>query len=202
VLTGIFKSPVAGRVQARSLNLEGDRQADLSVHGGPDKAVYAYPAEHYAYWRAQLPELDIPLGMFGENFTVQGFHEAEVRLGDRLRIGSALFSVTQPRLPCYKLGIRFGRDEMVKRFQQSGRTGFYLRVIEEGEVGAGDPIEVVRKTENNLSVADVVSLYNNQETANRELLQRAAATPELSESWRKHFQNLLSRIDRSAKSGS
>jgi MOSC domain-containing protein YiiM len=202
VLTGIFKSPLAGRVLVRALNLDGDRQADLSVHGGSDKAVYAYPAEHYPYWRAQLPEMEISWGMFGENFTVQGFQEAEVRIGDKLRIGSALFRVTQPRLPCYKLGIRFGRDDMVKRFIQSRRTGFYLRVLEEGDAGAGDSIEVVSAARNTLSVADIASLYDSPEDTNRDLLERAVLTEELSESWRSYFQGRLSRIEESKETRS
>jgi len=195
VRTGIFKRPVAGRVQVRTLNLEGDRQADLTVHGGPEKAVYAYPAEHYPYWRTQFPDMEISWGMFGENFTLQGFQEQGVRIGDKLRIGSALFSVTQPRSPCYKLGIRFGRDDMVKRFLHSGRTGFYLSVLEEGDVGAGDPVEMASKAEGNISVADVASLYAGAENASRDLLQRAALTEELAESWRNYFLNLLSRLN-------
>ncbi|MGH9813488.1 MAG: MOSC domain-containing protein, partial [Candidatus Acidiferrales bacterium] len=145
VLTGIFKQPVAGRVGVRRLNLDGDRQADLSVHGGPDKAVYAYPAEHYDFWRHELPGMELPFGMFGENLTVEGLREDEVNIGDRFAIGTAEFQVTQPRLPCYKLGIKFGRADMVKRFLHSRCTGFYFRVVKEGEVEAGDAIALVHR---------------------------------------------------------
>src|SRR5262245_25306653 len=129
VTTGIFKTPVAARVALRALNLEGDRQADLTVHGGADKAVYAYPSEHYPFWRRELPGLDLPCGAFGENLTTEGLDEAEVRIGDRFRVGTAEVRVTQPRIPCYKLGIRLGRDDIVERFLWSGRSGFYLAVL-------------------------------------------------------------------------
>lgn len=140
VQTSIWKSPREGRVRVNRLNVEGDQQSDLSVHGGIDKAVYVYPSEHYELWRRELPGMDIPWGAFGENFTIEGLLESDVRIGDRLTIGSAQFEVTQPRLPCYKLGIRFGRDDMIKRFLLSGRSGFYLAVLREGEIGAGDAI--------------------------------------------------------------
>src|SRR6266851_1777434 len=143
VTTGIFKEPVEGRVRLRTLNLDGDRQADLKVHGGIDKAVYAYPAEHYDYWRSELPGVELPWGMFGENFTVEGMLESGVNIGDEFRIGSAELVVTQPRLPCYKLAVKFGRDDIIKRFLGSGRTGFYFAVLKEGEVGAGDSIELL-----------------------------------------------------------
>jgi MOSC domain-containing protein YiiM len=141
VSTGIFKASVSGRIALRPLNFDGDRQADLSVHGGPDKAVYVYPAEHYAYWRRELPDMALPWGMFGENLTTEGLQEEDaLQVGDRFRIGSAEVVVTQPRLPCFKLGLRFGRDDIVRRFLASGRTGFYFRVVGEGDVAAGDPI--------------------------------------------------------------
>ena len=141
VRTSIFKRPVEGPVRVTKLNLDGDQQSDLSVHGGIDKAVYAYPSEHYAYWREELPGADLPWGAFGENLTTEGLSESAVNIGDRFRIGSAKFVVTQPRLPCYKLGVRFDRPDMVKRFFQSHRTGFYLAVLQEGEVAAGNSIE-------------------------------------------------------------
>jgi MOSC domain-containing protein YiiM len=137
VTTGIFKEPVAGRVMLRTLNLDGDRQADLSVHGGPSKAVYVYPAEHYDYWQRELPEMELPWGMFGENFTATGLAESELNIGDQFRVGSALVMVTEPRMPCYKLGIRFNRPDILKRFLASGRTGFYFAVLQEGEVEPG-----------------------------------------------------------------
>jgi MOSC domain-containing protein YiiM len=156
VRTSIWKEPVGGRVRVTRLNVEGDRQADLRVHGGPDKAVYAYPSEHYAYWRRELPDVDFPWGAFGENLTTEGLLETGVRVGDRLRAGSAEFVVTDPRMPCYKLGVRFGRDDMVKRFMASGRSGFYLAVLAEGDVAAGDPIELVPGPDDAATVADVV----------------------------------------------
>src|SRR4029079_19518830 len=153
VSTGIYKEPVDGRVMLRTLNLDGDRQADLTVHGGADKAVYAYPSEHYGHWRGELPEMELPWGMFGENFTVEGLDESSVNIGDRFRVGEAEVTVTQPRMPCYKLGIKFGRADIIKRFLASGLTGFYFSVRCEGEVGAGDEIELIGRDENNVTVA-------------------------------------------------
>ncbi len=158
ITTGIFKEPVQGRVMLRRLNIDGDKQADLSVHGGADKAVYVYPKEHYEYWRQKFPNMKLPWGMFGENFTTEGLLEDAVRIGDRFRVGTAELKVTQPRLPCYKLGIRFGRADMVKRFLASGRTGFYLAVLREGMVGAGYTIELIGRNVNNATVAEIVKL--------------------------------------------
>lgn len=165
VRTSIFKEPVQGRVRVERLKLEGDQQSDLSVHGGIDKAVYAYPSEHYAFWRKELPGVELPWGAFGENLTTEGLLEGETRIGDRLRAGSAEFVVTQPRMPCFKLAIRFGRPDMVKRFMRSGRTGFYLAVVREGEVGAGDAIEAVDQDEARVSVAEVVAKYQSRDAA-------------------------------------
>ena len=159
VRTSIFKTPADRRLPVTTLNLEGDQQADLSVHGGVAKAVYAYPSEHYEYWRRELPQADLPWGVFGENLTAEGLLEEDVRIGDRLRVGSAEFVVTQPRMPCFKLGIRFGRPDILKRFLHSGRTGFYFAVVLEGEVGAGDSIELIAQADGGLTVADVVNLY-------------------------------------------
>jgi MOSC domain-containing protein YiiM len=156
VRTSIFKAPVGGAVRVSKLNLAGDEQSDLSVHGGADKAVYAYPCEHYELWRAELPGVELPWGAFGENLTTAGLDEESVQIGDRLRIGSAELEVTQPRLPCFKLGIRFGRADMVKRFQRSGRSGFYFRVLREGEIARGDPIELVSAARSGVSVAEIV----------------------------------------------
>jgi MOSC domain-containing protein YiiM len=164
VVTAIFKEPATGKIPLRGYNLEGDQQADLRVHGGPHKAVYLYPREHYAYWSKQLPDADIPFGAFGENLTTSGLLEEEVRIGDRFRIGSAVLQVTQPRMPCYKLGVRFGRADMVKRFWNSGRSGIYFSVVEEGELAAGDPIEKVAAGPEPISVAEVVRLYRGDET--------------------------------------
>lgn len=155
VRTSIFKAALPGRVRVTSLNLEGDRQSDLSVHGGAGKAVYAYPSEHYAFWRKELPRIDFPWGAFGENLTTEGLLEDEVHIGDRLRAGSAEFVVTQPRMPCYKLAIRFGRPDIVKRFLRSGRSGFYLAVLRQGDVAAGDPVELVAGDGRRISVAQV-----------------------------------------------
>ena len=159
VTTSIFKEPVEGRVRVNRLNIAGDEQSDLTVHGGVDKAVYAYPSEHYAYWAEQLPGFSLPWGAFGENLTTDGLLESEIRIGDRLRIGTAEFAVTQPRMPCYKLGVRFDRADMVKRFLRSGRSGFYLKVLTEGEIGAGDAITLIARDEYGTSVAEVVALY-------------------------------------------
>lgn len=192
VSTGIFKEPVNERVMVRSLNLEGDGQADLTVHGGLEKAVYVYPFEHYDYWRDELPDIELTPGIFGENFTVTGFKEAELNIGDRFQVGTAQLMVTQPRLPCYKLGIRFGRSDMVKRFLASRRTGFYFSVLQEGEVGTGDTLELVSRDENNITVADITQLYTREQTT-PELLQRAAQLKALPTSWRDYFQEQIRR---------
>jgi MOSC domain-containing protein YiiM len=191
VTTGIYKSPVSGPVQVSRLNLAGDRQADLSVHGGPDKAVYVYPSEHYPYWREELPGAALPWGAFGENLTTEGVSETGLRVGDVLRIGSAEFVVTQPRLPCYKLNARFQRPDMVKRFLRSRRTGFYLAVMKEGQLSAGDEIELVPTDRSAVTVPEVVTLYTSR-TDNGELLERALATPALPASWREYFQRVSS----------
>lgn len=190
VATAIHKVAVTGPVEVRRLNLAGDRQADLSVHGGPDKAVYAYPSEHYAFWREELPGVALPWGAFGENLTVEGLTETELRVGDVLRIETAEFVVTQPRLPCFKLNARFQRPDMVKRFLRSGRTGFYLAVVTEGQLAAGDAIELLPTDRSAIGVTEVVTLYTTK-NGDGELLQRALATPELPRSWRDYFQARL-----------
>lgn len=195
VTTGIFKEPVAGRVALRTLNLDGDRQADLTVHGGEHKAVYCYPFEHYDYWKTQLPQQQLPIGMFGENFTTEGLLEESTNLGDRFSLGSAEVVVTQPRLPCYKLGIKFGSDDMVKRFLASRRTGFYLAVTREGEVGAGDEIKEISQDENKVLIADIVRLYVTKKysEADVEVIRRAMKVASFPESWKGHFEKLLAR---------
>jgi MOSC domain-containing protein YiiM len=193
VSTGIYKQPVTGRIQLRTLNLDGDRQADLTVHGGPFKAVYLYPAEHYDFWRNELPDMELPWGIFGENFTAEGFDEQTTNIGDTFRAGSALVRVTQPRLPCFKLGIRFGRSDILRRFLESGRTGFYLSVLEEGEVGAGDTLELVEKASDGITISDAVLLYSKART-DLDLLRRAVATPGLPEGWRERFQKQLDAL--------
>ncbi len=197
VSTGIFKEPVAGRLKLRTLNLDGDRQADLSVHGGPQKAVYLYPSEHYAFWKSELPEMDLPIGMFGENFTSVGLLETETNIGDRFRVGSAEVMVTQPRMPCYKLGLRFGRTDIIRRFLASERTGFYLSVLKEGEVGAGDELELIEKSPSSVTVVDVTRLYSS-EKGNIDLLRQAVATEALPEGWRSYFRERLEKLSASA----
>jgi MOSC domain-containing protein YiiM len=173
-----------------TLNFEGDEQSDLSVHGSVDKAVYVYPSEHYDYWRHEFPQADLSWGAFGENLTTDGLLEADVRIDDRFRLASAEFIVTQPRMPCYKLGIRFSRPDFLKRFVQSGRTGFYFSVAQEGEVEAGDSIEPITHAADGLTVADVVELYT-VDAENQERLRRAVRSPVLSESWRDSFRKRL-----------
>jgi MOSC domain-containing protein YiiM len=193
VSTGIFKAPVSGRVMLRTLNLDGDRQADLSVHGGPSKAVYGYPSEHYEYWKKELPDMELPWGMFGENFTTQGLSETELNIGDKFRIGTALVMVTGPRLPCYKLGLKFGRSDIIRRFLASERTGFYFAVLQEGELGAGDQIEPMQESKSGVRVSDITRLYV-RDKHNVELLRRAVAVEALPESWRGYFQNQLQKL--------
>jgi MOSC domain-containing protein YiiM len=190
IRTSIFKAPVSGRVRVARLNLKGDQQSDLSVHGGIDKAVYAYPSEHCPFWREELPGADLPWGAFGENFTTEGLLEERIHIGDRLRIGSAEFVVTQPRMPCFKLGIRFGRPDIVKRFLHSGRSGFYFAVLREGEVTAGDSIELLERDEHGITVTDVVNLYRRDAT-NQDLLRRVSELPSLPKSWRDYFRKRL-----------
>lgn len=194
VQTSIFKEPVAGTVTVRRLNIDGDQQSDLIVHGGAEKAVYVYPFEHYAFWRQELPSLEFPFGAFGENFTTTGLDEDSVHIGDRFRIGSAEFVVTQPRMPCFKLGIRFGRPDMIKRFLQSGRTGFYLAVTREGEVTAGDAISLIASDPDAITVANVVSLYAS-DADNQDLLRRVSGLSSLPEGWRDYFRKRLWQAD-------
>jgi MOSC domain-containing protein YiiM len=191
VRTSIYKQPVSGRVRVARLNIDGDSQSDLSVHGGPEKAVYAYPAEHYAAWMGELPGVELAWGAFGENLTIEGLLEDQVRIGDRYRIGTAELVATQPRTPCYKLGVRFGRAEMVKRLHDSGRSGFYFAVAREGALAAGDPIELLERDERGLTVADVLGLYA-LESPDRALLERASRHAALPDRWRDHFRKRLS----------
>ena len=195
VTTGIFKTPVSGRIKVRKLNLEGDGQADLSVHGGQNKAVYAYPSEHYAYWRRELPGMDLPWGMFGENLTIEGLTEDDAHIGDQLQIGSAVLMVTQPRTPCYKLGIRFGNDDMPERFLASGRTGFYLSVITEGELGTGDAVTRLATEENQISVSTIFRLYFNPRSHDAELMKQALQLQALPSGWRRRFEERLKKME-------
>jgi len=192
VRTSIWKTPVRGRVAVRATNLAGDEQSDLSVHGGVEKAVYVYPYEHYGFWRDELPGETLEFGRFGENLTSEGLVERDLRIGDRLRIGSAEFRITQPRVPCFKLGIRFGRPELVKRFLRAGRSGFYLAVLREGELGAGDAVERMPVATPSLSVAEVAALHAGRDT-DRERMRFASELAGLPEGWREGFRQALER---------
>jgi len=182
---------VTGRLALRRLNLDGDQQADLSVHGGPYKAVYAYPSEHYADWRRELPDGDLPWGMFGENFTTEGLREDQLHVGDRLRIGSSIVMVRQPRMPCYKLAAKFQRDDMIERFLRSGRSGLYFSVEQEGEVGEGDSFELISQVGQAITIAEMNRLFF-PDKYNRNLLEKAIATTALPEDWREYFLPRLS----------
>ena len=193
VRTSIFKSPAPGRIPIRNNNLAGDAQSDLSVHGGRAKAIYAYPHEHYAFWREQLPGIDLQPGHFGENLTIGGLLEDDVHVGDRLKIGSAELVVTQPRLPCYKLGIRFGREDMVKRFLDSRRTGFYMSVAVEGAIGAGDTIQIVERHPAAVSIPELLRMYLKERVA-ADRLREAIAIAALSDGWRRDLQKQLANV--------
>ena len=197
VTTGIYKEPVVGRVALRKLNLDGDRQADLSVHGGEYKAVYCYPIAHYGYWKKELPGRELPMGMFGENFTTDGLSEDSVHLGDRFSVGSAEVAVTQPRLPCYKLGVKFQSEDMVRRFLASGRTGFYLAVTREGEVGAGDEIKVNSRDGNAVPVSEITRLYIAKRYDDDDVrsVRRALGVAALPESWKGYFRERLEKAN-------
>jgi MOSC domain-containing protein YiiM len=192
IRTSIFKEPVQGRVRLETLNFVGDEQADLAVHGGPQKAVYGYASEHYDFWQQQLPGVHLPWGVFGENLTTEGLLEEEINIGNRYQLGSAVVMVTQPRIPCYKLGVRFGRDDIVKRFLKSGRPGFYFSVIQEGEVGAGDALELVYREAADVTVADILRLYITDKQ-NLSLTQRAVQVAALADGWRDYFQRRLAQ---------
>lgn len=198
VATGIFKEPVSGPIMLRVLNLDGDAQADLTVHGGVSKAVYAYPVEHYGFWKKTLPkdylpDMHLPYGMFGENFTTEGLFEDSVNVGDRFRVGLAELRATEPRLPCYKLGIKFGRSDFIKKFLQSRRTGFYFAVTKEGEVSAGDEIELISRDASNISISDITRLYA-FERDDLATLRRVVKVEALSASWREYFERQLQKL--------
>jgi len=189
-LTGIYKEPVEGRIALKATNLDGDRQADLTVHGGKYKAVYCYPVEHYAYWKG-----DLPMGAFGENFTTEGMVEDEVHIGDRYAVGTAEVVVAQPRLPCFKLGIRFQDDHMVKRFFAARRTGFYVAIVQQGEVGAGDAIERVSRDPNGVPVSEITRLYAEKRYAKSDaaVIEKMLQLDALPESWKDYFLDRLAR---------
>ena len=189
VTTGIFKRPVSGRVALRKLNLDGDRQADLTVHGGEFKAVYCYPSEHYEYWKKELPSRDFPVAAFGENFTTEGMFEDSLYLGDRYRVGTAEVVVTQPRLPCYKLGVRFADDQMVKRFLASKRSGFYAAVAREGEVGAGDEFVPLSRDPRAVPVSEVTRLFVTKDYTAEDVtvIDRLNDVPSVPDDWKSYF---------------
>ncbi len=193
VTTGIFKEHIMGRIKLRRRNLDGDKQADLTVHGGPDKAVYAYPAEHYDYWKKRLPNMKLPWGMFGENFTTEGLLEDQVNIGDVFRIGSSEVVATQPRMPCYKLGVKFGRMDIVKQFMESKLPGIYFRVLKEGEVGPGDAIELINRDANNVTIKDLVQLVTSE--GDMATIRRAVHIKALPEAWRQEFVDYLGKQD-------
>ena len=191
--TGIFKEPVAGRVMLRTLNLDGDAQADLNGHGGTYKAAYAYTVENYRYWANELGRTNFaPAGQFGENFTVEGMPDDEIWIGDVFRIGRALVEVTQPRVPCFKLGIRMGIPDFQKQFAQSCRVGFYLRVLEEGEVGPGDEFMRVREASVRMTVRDVMHLLY-FDPDNLEDAKKALDIEALSPGWRQSFADRVEK---------
>jgi MOSC domain-containing protein YiiM len=193
IRTGIFKAPLEGRARVNALNIEGDQQADLTVHGGPSKAIYVYPAEHYEFWRKELPDIEFPWGSFGENLSTEGLLEKDLNFGDRLCVGSVELVVTEPRLPCYKLGVKFSRDDMVKRFLRSRRTGFYCAVLREGEIGAGDMIHFLSRDENRITVADITRLYA-FEKSDFAAMRRAVEVKVLPESWKGFFRERLRKV--------
>ncbi len=190
VSTGIYKHPVDRRIRLGASGLEGDAQADTKRHGGADMAAYAYPAEHYRYWRVELAGIELPWGIFGENLTTEGLAEETVHIGDRFRIGDAELIVTQPRLPCFKLGIRFGRPDIVRRFLESGRTGFYFKIAVEGKIGKGDRISLIAADPARVSVAQIVSLVAG-ERMDTDLVFRAARHEALPAEWRRRILRRL-----------
>lgn len=194
VTTGIFKQPARGPLALRRFNLQGDGQADLQNHGGKEKAIYAYPSEHYEFWAAELPGIEWRWGMFGENLTTEGLYEEDAHIGDQFRVGTAVLTVSQPRLPCYKLGLRLGRDDIVKRFLESGRSGIYFSVWEEGRVDSGDAMVRIHLEQDGMTVADINRAYGNA-SENIPLVRRAAELEGLPPGLRGHFRELLASIE-------
>ena len=192
VATGIFKKPVSGRVMLRTLNLDGDQQVDRVGHGGVYKAACVYSIENYEHWARELRRDDFEHPQFGENFTVEGMKEDEISVGDVFRVGRALVEVTQPRVPCYRLGIKMNDPQFPKKFLQSSRVGFYLRVLEEGEVGAGDTIDCVKRDPEEMTVHAVNRLYY-FEPGNLEGCKRAIRIKALSPGWREGFLDRLEK---------
>ena len=199
VRTSIWKSPVHGRVRVSGHNVEGDQQSDLTVHGGLNKAVYAYPYEHYAFWRREFPLMELTMGNFGENLTTEGLLESDARIGDVFRIGSVELEVMQPRLPCYKLGIRFDRADMVKRFMRAARSGIYFAIVREGELGEGSPIERISRADHDVTIDDLAHLFTDRRD-DEDLLRRAAGVTSLPNFWRVDIEKRLSALSFQQKS--
>ena len=193
VTTAIFKNPIKYRIKLYKLNLEGDKHADLTVHGGIDKAVYSYPSEHYRFWKKQIKDFEYSWGTFGENLTTEGLLEDLVNIGDQFQIGSAKVIATQPRMPCYKLAVRFGRMDIIRRFMASERSGIYFKVKEEGEIGVEDKIELIKSDENKVAIRDIVRLqtYGSRDT---EMMNRAIKVKDLPDGWRNYFMEKLTKI--------
>jgi MOSC domain-containing protein YiiM len=200
VTTGIFKEPVKGRIRLKRLNLDGDQQADLTVHGGPDKAVYAYPLEHYQFWRDTYPHTKMPYGMFGENFTIEGLMESEVNVGDYFGIGSSKVIATQPRMPCYKLGVKFGNMDIVRKFLASRRSGIYFKVLKEGEVGAGDSVIKLKNDSNKVTISDIVRIYTTDKE-DIDMMRCALKVKALPEGWRNYFLKQITLIENCQQRG-
>lgn len=196
VTTGIFKNPIQHRVKLNKLNLEGDKQADLTVHGGINKAVYAYPSEHYMFWKEEIKDFEYSWGTFGENLTTEGLFEDTVMIGDQFKIGSAKVMATQPRMPCYKLGVRFGRMDVIKKFLESGKSGIYFKVIKEGEIGINDTIKLIKKNNNDITIKNIVEMVTKGEIENIELMEKAIQVPELPTGWKNYFVEKLSNLNK------
>lgn len=183
VVTSIWKAPVDGPVHVKPFNLYGDEQSDLTVHGGRNKAVYGYPSEHYEYWRRELPHADLTWGAFGENLSTEGLLETDVAIGDRYRIGTTELIATQPRMPCFKLGIRFGDDRMVRRFMASRRSGFYFAIAKAGQLEAGDSVERLSRAEDSVTIAQILGLFTG-DLDDPDLAKRALMAEALPQFWK------------------
>ncbi len=193
VTTAIFKNPIKHRINLYKLNLEGDKQADLTVHGGIDKAVYSYPSEHYMFWKKEIKDFEYSWGTFGENLTTEGLLEDLVNIGDQFQIGSAKVIATQPRMPCYKLAVRFGRMDIIRRFMASERSGIYFKVAQEGEIGVEDKIELIKSDENKVTIRDIVRLQTNG-GRDTEMMNRAIKVKDLPDGWRNYFMEKLTKL--------
>lgn len=193
-MTGIYKNPVPGPVMLRQLSLDGDQQVDLKNHGGVGRAVYMYPYEHYEYWSAELNRDDLTYGIFGENLTTLGLLETEVRIGDRYRVGEAEIVITQPRMPCYKLGVRMGDERIIKRMTASRKHGFYGGVVSMGQVRPGDPISLVWQDPLGLTVDDVVRIHT-VDTGDVETLRKAVSSKALAEEYRQRYRKQLAKLE-------